>query len=151
MRKENNIIITTPPLTSASNNNNNNIKKISRLFLVDDEPDIISIVKTNLERTHEFEIDAFIDPISALQNFKSSFYDLLLLDIRMHHMDGFELYNNIKNLDNKAKVCFFSASEPPAEKYKKFISEIKENKKFYFIQKPISMRNMLENIRSILS
>jgi DNA-binding NtrC family response regulator len=69
----------------------------------------------------------------------------------MQHMDGFELYNNIKKLDNKAKVCFFSASEPPAEKYKEFISEIKENKKFHFIQKPISMQNMLENIRSILS
>jgi DNA-binding NtrC family response regulator len=69
----------------------------------------------------------------------------------MQHMDGFELYNNIKKLDDKAKVCFFSASELPAEKYKKFISEIKENKKFHFIQKPISMQNMLENIRSILT
>ncbi|HZE78986.1 MAG TPA: response regulator [Nitrososphaeraceae archaeon] len=127
------------------------MKKLSKLLLVDDEPDIISLVKSNLERTHEFEIDAFIDPISALQNFKSSFYHLLLLDVRMQHMDGFELYNNIKKLDNKAKVCFFSASEPPTEKYKKLISEIKENKKFHFIQKPISMQNMLENIRSILS
>ena len=68
-------------------------------------------------------------------------------------MDGFELYNNIKKLDNNTKVCFFSASELPEEKYKKFISENKEEnmKKFHFIQKPISMRNMLESIRSILT
>jgi response regulator RpfG family c-di-GMP phosphodiesterase len=72
----------------------------------------------------------------------------------MQHMDGFELYNNINKLDNKTKVCFFSASELPEEKYKKFISENKEEnniKKFHFIQKPISMRSMLENIRSILN
>jgi response regulator RpfG family c-di-GMP phosphodiesterase len=70
----------------------------------------------------------------------------------MQHMDGFELYNNLKKLDNKTKVCFFSASELPEEKYKKFISENKEKMKiFHFIQKPISMRNMLESIRSILT
>jgi response regulator RpfG family c-di-GMP phosphodiesterase len=71
----------------------------------------------------------------------------------MQHMDGFELYNNINKLDNKTKVCFFSASELPEENYKKFVSENKEEniKKFHFIQKPISMRNMLENIKSILT
>jgi response regulator RpfG family c-di-GMP phosphodiesterase len=67
-------------------------------------------------------------------------------------MDGFELYNNINKLDNKTKVCFFSSCELPEEKYKKFISENKENMKiFHFIQKPISMRSMLESIRSILT
>ena len=45
----------------------------------------------------------------ALSNYRPNFYDLLLLDIRMPKMNGFELYEKIKKLDNKVKVCFISA------------------------------------------
>ena len=68
----------------------------------------------------------------------------------MQHMDGFELYNNIKKIDNKIKVCFFSASEPSSDRYKDFI-ESKENREVHFIQKPITTKDMLKQIKSILS
>jgi DNA-binding NtrC family response regulator len=65
-------------------------------------------------------------------------------------MDGYDLYHNIKKLDNKVKVCFFSASEPSSNEHKKFI-ESKESKEFHFIQKPIAIKEMMEQIKSILS
>ncbi|PWU79018.1 MAG: hypothetical protein DLM72_19610 [Candidatus Nitrosopolaris wilkensis] len=45
----------------------------------------------------------------ALKNFISSAYFLLILDIKMPKMNGFELYLEIKKIDNKVKVCFLTA------------------------------------------
>ncbi|MFZ0356698.1 MAG: response regulator [Nitrososphaeraceae archaeon] len=45
----------------------------------------------------------------ALQNFKTNFYDLIILDIKMPKMNGFDLYEKIKMVDNKVKVCFLTA------------------------------------------
>jgi response regulator RpfG family c-di-GMP phosphodiesterase len=67
-------------------------------------------------------------------------------------MNGFELYNNIKKIDNKVKVCFFSACEPSSESYKQLVSKYKQdNTRLFFIQKPISMHDMIEQIKSILN
>src|SRR5919204_4905954 len=82
---------------------NNNKKSI---LLVDDEPDIIEILRVGLE-DNGFRVDAFTDPELALSSFKSGAYDLLLLDVRMPKLNGFELYEQIKKIDNnKAKVCY---------------------------------------------
>src|SRR5919204_6868931 len=90
---------------------NNNKKSI---LLVDDEPDIIEILKVGLE-DNGFKVDAFTDPELALSSFKAGTYDLLLLDVRMPKMNGFELYEQIKKIDNnnnnKAKVCYITAYE----------------------------------------
>jgi CheY-like chemotaxis protein len=80
------------------------IKK-SRVLLVDDEPDIVYLVKTRLER-NGFEVDAYTDPLLALQNFKGGLYLLLVLDIKMPKMDGIELFNRIEKADNKSKFAF---------------------------------------------
>jgi two-component system, OmpR family, response regulator ChvI len=117
----------TPSSTSSENN-----KKI-RILLVDDEKDVAIALKVLLEdedykeekreqntitsrsssssrsSSKEFEVDVFNDPESALSNFKSGRYDLLLLDIVMPKMNGFELYEKMKNIDDKVKVCFITA------------------------------------------
>ena len=48
----------------------------------------------------------------ALFNFKPSMYDLLLIDIRMPKMSGYELYKEIRKKDTRVKVIFVTASEP---------------------------------------
>ena len=58
---------------------------------MDDEPDITLILGLGLEDSG-FEVYTFNDPIKALSNFKVDYYDLLLLDIKMPRMNGFELY-----------------------------------------------------------
>ena len=65
-----------------------------RILLVDDERDITSVTKRGLT-SNEFEVDVFNDPAEALSNFKSGIYDLLLLDVKMPKMNGFELYKHI--------------------------------------------------------
>ena len=58
-----------------------------------------------------FKVDTFTDPLLALENFKAGMYVLLILDINMPKMNGQELYNEIKKIDNKARVCFLTATK----------------------------------------
>lgn len=76
--------------------------------VVDDELDITLTLKSVLENSG-FDVDLFNDPLVALQNFKTNFYDLIILDIKMPKMNGFDLYEKIKMVDNKVKVCFLTA------------------------------------------
>ena len=122
--------------------------KKSRVLLVDDEPDIVYLVKTGLER-NGFEVDAYTDPLLALQNFKGGLYLLLLLDIKMPKMDGIELFNRIEKEDNKVKICFFSASEHLTSNYKNLFENSID--KFLFISKPISIPEMIRQIKQFLS
>jgi DNA-binding response OmpR family regulator len=80
----------------------------SKLMAVDDEADITFTLKKALEQSG-FSLDVFNDPLSALSNFKADYYDLILLDIKMPQMNGYELYREIKKKDDKIKVCFVTA------------------------------------------
>ena len=83
---------------------NTNIRK-RRIMLVDDERDINLMFKIVLE-DNGFEVDVFDDSIIALNNYEAGLYDLLILDIKMPKMDGFELYDQIKKIDDKSKFAF---------------------------------------------
>jgi two-component system, OmpR family, response regulator ChvI len=94
--------------------NNLNAEKIEngpkkRILIVDDEADITLSFSLALEDSGLFEVDTYNDPLVALSNYRPNSYDLLLLDIKMPEMNGFELYDHIKKLDDKVKVCFISA------------------------------------------
>jgi CheY-like chemotaxis protein len=67
-----------------------------RIMLVDDDYDVVYSLKTILEETGLFQVDSYTDPKLALSNFESDRYDLVVLDIRMPVMDGFDLFKNIK-------------------------------------------------------
>ncbi|MFL6322072.1 MAG: response regulator [Nitrososphaeraceae archaeon] len=74
---------------------NDNDKKNEKILLIYDEPDIIYSIKTVLE-INGFVVESYTDPTLALSNFKPRLYDLLLLDITMPKMNGFELYQKLK-------------------------------------------------------
>jgi len=84
---------------------------------VDDEPDIAMTLKLGLESSNDddkkikFEVYSYTDPVEALSNFKPNFYDLLLVDITMPIMNGFELCEKILLLDINVRVCFMTAAE----------------------------------------
>jgi DNA-binding response OmpR family regulator len=96
-----------------------------RILLIDDEPDITFTIKDILEY-NGFQIDSFNDPILALNSYKSNFYDLVILDIKMPKMDGFELYNKIREKDPKVKICFLTASEMYYENFEKHVWNLVE-------------------------
>jgi DNA-binding response OmpR family regulator len=85
----------------------------------------------------------------ALSNFKLGLYDLLLLDIKMPKMDGFELYQKIREVDSNVKICFLTASELFYEEYRRLDAYPTLDKE-YFIQKPIRIEELLHQLKEIL-
>jgi DNA-binding response OmpR family regulator len=92
--------------------------KKKKVLIVDDEPDVNTVLKNVLEQSG-FNAASYDNPILALDNFKACSYDLLLLDIKMPEMDGFHLYQEMKKIDRKVKVCFLTASEMYYEQFRK--------------------------------
>jgi two-component system, OmpR family, response regulator ChvI len=82
----------------------------NRILIVDDEPDDAQTLKMGLE-DNGFAVDVYNDPLDAISNFEVGSYDLLLIDIKMPKMNGFELYNKLHQIDEKAKICFITAYE----------------------------------------
>lgn len=120
----------------------------SRILLVDDEPDLALAFKIGLE-DNGFIVDAFDSPVEALSNFKADLYDLLLLDIKMPKMSGIEAYHKMKEIDNKVKVCFITASEIRYyEDIKKKIYPILGVKRI--IRKPIRIDDLVKELRDEL-
>ena len=124
----------------------NGVKK--RILIVDDEVDITLSFSLALEDSGLFEVETSNDPLEALSNFRPNNYDLLLLDIRMPAMNGFELYDKIKKIDNKVKVCFISAYDVDyTELREQFPSlEIDCLISKNIIRKPIEVRKLIERI-----
>jgi DNA-binding response OmpR family regulator len=122
--------------------------KKKKVLIIDDEPDVNTVLKMILD-SNGFNADSYDDPILALDNFKAGSYDLLLLDIKMPEMDGFRLYEEMKRMDSKVKVCFLTASEMYHERFR----EEKESfaiDKDLFVRKPIENEELIKKINTIL-
>ena len=118
------------------------------ILLVDDEEDIARLFKIALERAG-FIVDVYNDPLQSLSNYRAGIYDLLLLDIKMPEMNGFELYKRIRQIDDKSKVCFMTAFEEYYDEFRKVFSDLKNNG--CFIRKPISMNDLIKTVKSHLN
>jgi DNA-binding response OmpR family regulator len=119
-----------------------------RILVVDDEADLTLLCRLALEY-HGFKVDTFNDPQRALSNYKPSYYDLVILDITMPKMDGFQLYDEIKKKDQKAKVCFLTASELYYEEFRE--KEYNAIDKNLFIRKPIENELLLNEVNRLIS
>ena len=87
-------------------------------------------------------------PMSALDNFKPNSYGLLLLDIRMPQMNGFELYKKLRTIDDKVKVCFITAYEDYRKEFKTTFPELDEVDRF--IRKPKAVEDLVNHVSAIL-
>ena len=88
----------------------------------------------------------------ALNSYKNSFYDLVILDIKMPKMDGFELCNKIKERDPEVKICFLTASELFYEEFRKTRYMLGEKLgEEYFIQKPIKTDELVQKMNVLMN
>ncbi|MGB8937679.1 MAG: response regulator, partial [Candidatus Nitrosopolaris sp.] len=94
-----------------------------------------------------YVVDSYEDPLLALEKFKAHYYSLVILDIRMHELNGFSLYREIKRLDKKVKVCFLTAGEMYYSVYSDIFSSLPPNR---FIRKPIDNEELLKRINEII-
>jgi CheY-like chemotaxis protein len=122
-------------------------KGIKRVMVVDDEDDINLVFKIVLEE-NGFKVDSFNNSLMALENFRSTLYDLVIIDIRMPVMNGYGLYQEIRKLDKTVKICFLTAGDVYYESFgKEAIPEFNEN---LIIRKPIDNEMLVTRLRSIL-
>src|SRR5215467_5652322 len=125
-----------------------------RILIVDDTEDITTTFKTGIEESNnssdvnkKIEVHTSNDPVLALSQFKSNFYDLLLLDINMPHMNGFELCEKMLAIDINVKVCFMSSVEINREGLREIYPALSLG---CFIKKPVTIDYLIKRIMSEL-
>ena len=117
-------------------------------MVVDDESDLILFYRMSLEY-YGFEVETYQDPEQALSNFKPNYYDLVILDIKMPAMDGFELHRRMKEIDPNVKTCFLTASELYCKKFR--TKEYNGLDKELFIRKPVGNEELIKEIERLIS
>jgi DNA-binding response OmpR family regulator len=120
-----------------------------KVLIVDDEPDVTETFKLGLEQ-NGFSVDTYNDPEIALSNFKSDFYDIMLLDIKMPKMNGFELYEKIRKKDGsaKTKICFITAYEVY---YQSLREQFPGTEIECYIKKPIQINDLAKRLHAELA
>ena len=123
------------------------------LLVVDDEPDITFAFSMGLE-DNGFVVDAFNDPLLALEAFKKKekLYDLALIDVKMPKMNGFELFKEIRKINDKVKVCFATAFDTQIEEEDdlKAVTATLNDKKPIIIRKPITIDDLVKTVKAEL-
>ena len=118
-----------------------------RVLIVDDEPDICMIYQLVLEDAG-YQCRPYTDPVKALQEFRIGYYNLILLDIKMPVLNGFELCKKIREIDKTVHIVFITASEAYYEKFRK--EHYPELGKINYIQKPIGNDELVQIVNSII-
>jgi CheY-like chemotaxis protein len=105
-------------------------RKRKRILIIDDSSDFIRGLKSSLEGEKEsrFRVDTYNDPKLALQDFKSSLYDLLLIDFMMAKMSNYQLCDRIRQIDPEIRICYMSGTYPSFEEARKVFHCYNHNK-----------------------
>jgi CheY-like chemotaxis protein len=114
-----------------------------RILIVDDDPDITLAFKLGLEDYGSFDIYAHTNPLEALSAFKPNFYDLLLVDINMPKMNGFELCKRILEIDVNVRICFITAGDTNIEALREIYPTLSIG---CFIKKPITIEYLVKRL-----
>jgi CheY-like chemotaxis protein len=125
-----------------------------RILVVDDNTDITTTFKSAIEDSNSgidankrIEVYTANDPVIALSEFKPNYYDLLLVDINMPHMNGFQLCEKILAIDISVKVCFMSSGEINRKALREIYPSLTVG---CFMRKPMTTDYLLKRIRSEL-
>jgi CheY-like chemotaxis protein len=121
----------------------------TRILIIDDEPDITLAFRKALTDKGFEQVETANDPILALKNFKAGSHDLLIIDIVMSQMDGFSLYEEVRKIDNKVKVCFITAFEMNYQALRAVFPAASTTDDIgCFIRKPVDMDDLVKRINA---
>jgi DNA-binding NtrC family response regulator len=131
------------------NNENNNAKPLAKLLVVDDDVDIVEVLKLGLLK-NRFLVEAFTNPDEALQSFKANAesYCLMLSDVRMPGLSGIQLARKVKEVNPNVKTVLMTAFEIRDSEFSKVFPSTQVDG---FVQKPISIKELTGKILSIIS
>lgn len=137
-----------PLSKNPADDDSNNDKPLSKLLVVDDDTDIVQVLKMGLLK-NRFLVDAFTNPEEALQSFKSNAesYSLLLSDMRMPALSGIQLARKVKEINPNVKVVLMTAFEIRDEEFSKVFPSSRVDG---FLQKPITIRDLINKILSLI-
>ena len=126
----------------------NNDKSPAKLLIVDDDPDIVQVLKLGLQK-NGFLVNAFTNSEEALQSFKSNAEDycLMLSDIRMPGLSGIQLARKVKETNPVVKVVLMTAFEIRDSEFSKVFPSMHVDG---FVQKPIRIGDLTNKILSII-
>ena len=126
-------------------------------MFVDNEKDILRVIKRGLEsyegndNSNKFKVDAYQDSELALQSFQNhpdNYYDLVLTDLKMPKINGFELYMRMKEKNPRMKFAFMTAYDNiDKEKFANYSSAIDPNS---FISKPVTASKLKSKLMYII-
>ena len=119
----------------------------NNIIVIDDDVGTALFFKICLE-DEGYQVNIYNDPNSLLEEFEPGIYDLLITDIRMPRINGFELASRIRIMDSKIKICLATAFE---EYYESIIKTYSDLSFKCIIRKPINKDKFLEIIESRLS
>ena len=120
-------------------------------MVVDCEFDVTYSVKRILEETGVFEVDAYNNPSQALSSFVIIHMIVVILDVKMREMDGFKLYEKIKLLNKKVKVCFLNSVfdiSPYIAVYPEILETIEDNGD-RIVDKPVGSKQLIREINKL--
>jgi DNA-binding NtrC family response regulator len=130
------------------NNENNNAKPLAKLLVVDDDVDIVEVLKMGLLK-NRFLVNAFTNPDEALQSFKANAesYCLVVSDIRMPALSGIQLARKVKEVNPNVKVVLMTSFEIRDSEFSTIFSSTSVDG---FVQKPIGIKDLTNKILSII-
>jgi DNA-binding response OmpR family regulator len=122
-------------------------QQYKRILVVDDNSDIVFTLGIGLKSDPTMQVYGYDNPVTALLEFKPNFYDLLLIDVNMPMMDGFQLAQKLLQTDLNVRVCFMTSGEINMDAAR----EVHPLKSIgCFIKKPITTEQLLRRIRAEL-
>jgi CheY-like chemotaxis protein len=122
----------------------------TNILLIDDEEDIVYTFKQGLS-SEGYNVEAFVDPMEAYAHFVNvnpTHYNLAILDIRMHGLNGLQLYYRLKAINRNIKILFVSALDAVSE----LISILPDvNTTHDIIKKPVALDDFIKTVKIALT
>jgi len=120
-------------------------KPKAKILIIDDDKDITNLFSIFLEY-NGYSVNAYTNPLEAINNFRKNSHDLIILDLKMPMMDGMTLYHKIKEIDSNVIICFTTADIRYIQDLCKGVIDIDK----IVLYKPVLLKDLKNKIDSLV-